>query len=150
MFFSSIRFDWYATWVKPWPWPEVKFWPWPFKVMLYMFRCVLTRQTRWRQNYCYIISNTEVIIEKLSLKNAVFDLSWPLTLKQLILGEICRLKSCSSYDVIISWPDLTRPIFFHQKLRKGCPISNGKFQHHSPNGEASSSEKLMGGGGGLH
>ena len=26
---------------------------------------------------------------KLSLKNAVFDLSWPLTLKRLILGEIC-------------------------------------------------------------
>ena len=25
-----------------------------------------------------------------SLKNAVFDLSWPLTLKQLILGEIWR------------------------------------------------------------
>ena len=24
------------------------------------------------------------------LKNAVFDLSWPLTLKRLILGEICR------------------------------------------------------------
>ena len=24
-----------------------------------------------------------------SLKNAVFDLSWPLTLKRLILGEIC-------------------------------------------------------------
>ena len=65
MFVSSIRCDWYATWVKPWPWPEVKFWPWPFKVMLYMFRCVLTRQTRWCQNYCFIISNREVIIEKL-------------------------------------------------------------------------------------
>ena len=33
--------------------------------MLYIFRCVLTRQTRWCQNYCSIISNTEVIIEKL-------------------------------------------------------------------------------------
>ena len=56
-----------------------------------MFRCALTRRTRWCQNYCSIISNTEVIIEKtVSLKNAVFDLSWPLTLKRLILGEIWR------------------------------------------------------------
>ena len=39
--------------------------PWPFKVMLYIFRCVLTRQTRWCQNHCSIISNTEVINEKL-------------------------------------------------------------------------------------
>ena len=37
----------------------------PFKVMLYMFQCDLTRQTQWCQNYCSIISNTEVIIEKL-------------------------------------------------------------------------------------
>ena len=88
--YSSIRFDWYATWVKPWPWPEVKFWTWPFKVMLYMFRCVLTRQTRWCQNYCSIISNTSYHWKTVLLKNAVFDLSWPLTLKRLILGEICR------------------------------------------------------------
>ena len=56
------------------------------------------------------------------------------------------IEGCSSYDVITSWPDLTRPIFFHKKLRKRCPISYGKFQHDSPNGVASSSEKLMGGG----
>ena len=28
-------------------WPEVKLWPWPFKVILYMVRRALTRQTRW-------------------------------------------------------------------------------------------------------
>ena len=55
------------------------------------------------------------------------------------------VEGCSSYDVITSWPDLTRPNFFHQKLRKRCPISYGKFQRDSPNGVASSSEKLMGG-----
>ena len=34
-------------------------------------------------------SNTEVIIEKtVSLKNCIFDLSWPVTPKQLTLGEI--------------------------------------------------------------
>ena len=55
------------------------------------------------------------------------------------------VEGCSSYDVITSWPDLTRPNFFHQKLRKRCPISYAKFQRDSPNGVASSSEKLMGG-----
>ena len=61
------------------------------KVILYMFRCVLTRQTRWCQNHCSIISNTEVIIEKLFLsKMPFFNFSWPLTPKQLILGEIWR------------------------------------------------------------
>ena len=44
----------------------------------------------------------------------------------------------------VTWPDPTN--FFHQKFRKGCPISYGKFQHDPPNGVASSSEKLMGGG----
>ena len=67
---------------------------WPFKVMLYMlrFRSVLTRQARWCRNNCSIISNTYVVVEKtVSLKNdAVFDLSWPLTLKRLILCEIWR------------------------------------------------------------
>ena len=56
------------------------------------------------------------------------------------------VESCSSYDVITSWPDLTRPnFFFHQKLRKRCSISYWKFQRDSPNGVAFSSEKLMGG-----
>ena len=54
-------------------------------------------------------------------------------------------EGCSLCDVITSWPDLTRPIFFfHQKLRKGRPISYKKFQHDTPNGLACSSEKLMG------
>ena len=60
-------------------------------VILYIFRCVLTRQTRWCQNYCSIISNTEVIIEKLFCSKMPF-----LTFRDLwrlngcILGEICR------------------------------------------------------------
>ena len=68
VFLSSRRIDIYAiwrTWVTTWPWPEVKFWPWPFKVTKYTLRCVLTRQKRWCQNHCSIISNTEAIIEKL-------------------------------------------------------------------------------------
>ena len=65
---------------------------------------------------------------------------------RLLTISLKSCEGCSSYDVITSWPDLTRPNFFHQKLRKGCPISYGKFQHDPPNGVASSSEKLMGGG----
>ena len=68
---------------------------------------------------------------------------------RLLTISLKSCEGCSSYDVITSWPDLTRPNFCHQKLRKGCPISYGKFQHDLPNGVASSSEKLMGGGG-LH
>ena len=33
-------------------WPKVKLWPWPFKVMLYMVRRALTRQTWWYQSRC--------------------------------------------------------------------------------------------------
>ena len=55
------------------------------------------------------------------------------------------VEGCSSYDVITSWPDLTRTNLFHQKLRKRFPISYEKFQRDSPNAVASSSEKLMGG-----
>ena len=41
----------------------------------------------------------------------------------------------------MTWSELT--IFF-TKSREKCPISYGKFQHDSPNGVASSLEKLMG------
>ena len=34
--------------------PEVKLWPWPLKVILYMVRRALTRQTRWYQIRCSI------------------------------------------------------------------------------------------------
>ena len=54
-------------------------------------------------------------------------------------------EGCSLCDVITSWPDLTWPNFFHQKLRKGRLISYAKFQRDTPNGLAFSSEKLMGG-----
>ena len=86
MFLPSSRFDSYVIWPT-----SVNTWPWPFKVMLYIFRCVLTRETRWCQNRCSITSNTEVIIEKLfRSKMPFFDVSWLLTPKRLILGEIWR------------------------------------------------------------
>ena len=45
-------------------WPEVKLWPWPFKIIVYMVRRVLTRQTRWHQNRYSIFKNKDFIIEK--------------------------------------------------------------------------------------
>ena len=43
---------------------------------------------------------------------------------------------CTSYDVIVRWPDLTRSIFFCQKLCKGWPISYTKFQRDPLSGSA--------------
>ena len=54
------------------------------------------------------------------------------------------VEGCSLCYVITSWPDLTWPNCFHQKLHKIRPISNGKFQHDTPKGVASSREKHMG------
>ena len=38
----------------------------------------------------YHVKHRSYHCKTVSLKNAVLDLSWPLTLKRLILGEICR------------------------------------------------------------
>ena len=62
---------------------------------------------------------------------------------RLLTISLNLAEGCSSYDAITSWPDLTK-FCFHQKLRKRRPISYGTFQHDTPNGVASSSEKLMG------
>ena len=54
------------------------------------------------------------------------------------------VRGWSSYDVIPSWPDLTWPFFFCQKLREICTINYGKIKHDIPKSVASSSEKLIG------
>ena len=56
-------------------WPEVKLWPWPFKVILYMVRRALTRQTRWYQIRCSTFKIKDFIVEKLFWKILEF---WPL------------------------------------------------------------------------
>ena len=67
--------------------PEVKLWPWPLKVILYMVRRALTRQTGWYQIRCSIFKIKDFIVEKTVLENfgiltpgdSNFDLSqkWP-------------------------------------------------------------------------
>ena len=49
-------------------WPEVKLWPWPFKVILYMVRRALTRQTQWYQIRSSIFKIKDFIVEKLFWK----------------------------------------------------------------------------------
>ena len=56
-------------------WPEVKLWPWPFKVILYMVRRALTRQTRWYQIRCSTFKIKDFIVEKPFWKILEF---WPL------------------------------------------------------------------------
>ena len=56
-------------------WPEVKLWPCPFKVILYMVRRALTRQTRWCQIRCSIFTINDFIVEKPFWKILEF---WPL------------------------------------------------------------------------
>ena len=56
-------------------WPEVKLWPWPFKVILYMVRRALTRQTRWCQIRCSAFKIKDFIVEKTFWKILEF---WPL------------------------------------------------------------------------
>ena len=56
-------------------WPEVKLWPWPFKVILYMVRRALTRQTRWYQIRCSIFKIKDFMVEKPFWKILEF---WPL------------------------------------------------------------------------
>ena len=56
-------------------WPEVKLWPWPFKVILYMVRRALTRQTRWCQIRCSTFKRNDFIVEKPFWKILEF---WPL------------------------------------------------------------------------
>ena len=56
-------------------WPEVKLWPWRFKVILYMVRRALTRQTQWYQIRCSIFKIKDFIVEKPFWKILEF---WPL------------------------------------------------------------------------
>ena len=46
----------------------------------------------------YCLKHISYHWKTVSLKNAVFDLSWPLTLKRLILGEICRHLSGRAFQ----------------------------------------------------
>ena len=91
MFVSSIRFDWYATWVKPWPWPWGQILTLTFQGhAIHVSMRLDEANTMVAKLLLYHFKHKSYHWKTVSLKNAVFDLPWPLTLKRLILGEICR------------------------------------------------------------
>ena len=55
--------------------PEVKLWTWPFKVILYMVRRALRRQTRWYNNSCSTFKIWDFIVENPFWE--IFEF-WPL------------------------------------------------------------------------
>ena len=61
-------------------WPEVKLWTWPCKVVVYMVRRALTRQSRWYQNRCSTFKIKYFIVEKPVWKILEF---WPLVTSTL-------------------------------------------------------------------
>ena len=68
VFSSSRRIEWYTFW--PWghvnvAWPEVNWIPWPYEVIIYIFRCVSTREYRWCHCHCSSLVIPKVIGKKL-------------------------------------------------------------------------------------
>ena len=59
-------------------WPEVKLWPWPFKVILYMVRRALTRQTQWYQIRCSTFKINDVIERCLSFFSILEKPFWKI------------------------------------------------------------------------
>ena len=73
---TDMQYDPFRSWRDlGLTWPEVKLWPWPFKVIIYMVRRALTRQTRWYQIRCSIFKIKDFIVEKPFWKILEF---WPL------------------------------------------------------------------------
>ena len=79
---DDVQYDLFgSTWIMTRPWYKVKFWSWPFKVILYIFRRALTRETRWYKiNFllCYMKSCfRKAIFEK--YHHFDIDYLWSLT-----------------------------------------------------------------------
>ena len=75
---TDMQYDSFRSWYDlGLTWPEVKVWPWPFKVILYMVRRTLPRQTRWYQIRCSTFTIKDCIVEKPSGKILNFDPWWP-------------------------------------------------------------------------
>ena len=77
--------------------------------------------------------------------NSTLAMSWPNHVQILSFASMASRQgavkhrfvsktagSCSSYDVMAPWPDLTWSICFYQKLRKVCPIRYPKTRYAPP------------------
>ena len=85
--------------------PEVKLWPWPLKVILYMVRRALTRQTRWYEIRCSTFTIKDFIVENAFWKILKF---WPLV--TLILAWEKKMTEMISKWFFASF--LTLPFVF--------------------------------------
>ena len=61
-------------------WPEIRFRLWPFKINMYIFRCILTREKRYRSNYVDSLLWSKVSSENHVIKTILnFHDLWRLT-----------------------------------------------------------------------
>ena len=85
-------------------WPEVKLWTWPFKVILYVVRRALPRQTRWYNNRCSTFKINDLIVVNRFWK--IFEF-WPLVTSILTWAKNDR--NDSKWFFAIFW---TPPLVF--------------------------------------
>ena len=104
-------------------WPEVKLWPWHFKVILYMVRRALTRQTRWCQIRCSTFKINDFIVEKPFWKNLEF---WPLVTSILTWAKNDR----NDFEMIFR--ELSNAAFLFSLRRPGAEIMGGAFKRPPP------------------
>ena len=104
-------------------WPEVKLWPWPFKVILYMVRRALTRQTRWYQIGCSIFKIKCFIVEKPFWKILEF---WPLETPILTWAK----NDWNDFEMIFR--ELSNAAFRFSLRRPGAEIMGGAFKRPPP------------------
>ena len=114
---NDVQYDLFgSSWVITWLWPEVNFWSW-FKVMLYMFRRSLTRETRWCKR-----SFLTFLYQKLFSKNHFrkipsFWIWWPLESKALTSPQIWRKTSPGLFQgYLIFFSDLFSLLWFSRYI----------------------------------
>ena len=105
-------------------WAKVKLWPWPFKVILYMVRRALTRQTRWYQFRCSTFTIKDLIAEKPFWKILEF---WPLVTSILTWAK----KWPNDFEMIFR--ELSNAVFRFSLRRPGAEImGEGAFKRPPP------------------
>ena len=104
-------------------WPEVKLWPWPFKVILYIVRRALTRQTRWYQIRCSTFKMKDFVVEKPLWKILEF---WPLVTSIFTWAKNYR----NDFEVI--YRKLSNAAFCFSLRRPGAEIMGGGGRSNAP------------------
>ena len=104
-------------------WPVVKLWPWPFKVILYLVRRALARQTQCYQIRCSIFKIKDFIVQELFWKILEF---WPLETPILTWAKNDR------NDLEMIFRELSNAAFRFPLRRPGAEIMGGGVQTPPP------------------